>query len=332
MSSKAILLAIAWVWAAGLFAQPVGPAQEKRETEMLPGRMSASYVLGPNDVISIRAFEAEEISDKPFRVDGEGYINVPTLGRIHVGGVSVEKLETELLQRLKKFVREPQVVVTIVQFRSEPIFMVGAFRNPGVYPLQGRRTLLEMLTTVGGLQPTASRRIKISRRLEYGRIPLPSAIDDQERRLSEVEVNLSRLMETVNPAEDLVLQPYDIIKVVPKEMIYVSGEVMRTGGYELNDRDSLGVTQVIVMSGGFSREAKPEAAVVLRPVLYTARRAEIPVNLKLVLAGKANDFPLLPNDVLMVPRRRSVRGAVGRAAMYVVPALVTAGIYAIVRR
>jgi protein involved in polysaccharide export with SLBB domain len=74
-------------------------------------------------------------------------------------------------------------------------------------------------------------------------------------------------------------------------MIYVSGEVMRTGGYDLNDRDSLGVTQVIVMSGGFSREAKPEAAVVLRPVLYTARRAEIPVNLKLVLAGKANDFP-----------------------------------------
>jgi polysaccharide export outer membrane protein len=246
--------------------------------------------------------------------------------------VSVGKLEAELLERLKKFVRVPQVVVTIVQFRSEPIFMVGAFRNPGVYPLQGRRTLLEMLTTVGGLQPTASRRIKISRRLEYGRIPLPNATDDQERRLSEVEVNLSRLMETVNPAEDLVLQPYDIIKVVPKEMIYVSGEVMRTGGYDLNDRDSLGVTQVIVMSGGFSREAKPEAAVVLRPVLYTARRAEIPVNLKLVLAGKANDFPLLPNDVLMVPRRRSVRGAVGRAAMYIVPALATAGIYAIVRR
>ena len=305
---------------------------EKPEASLPPGRVAGGYVLGPNDVIMLRVFELEDVSDKPFRVDSDGNINVPLLGKIQAGGMSIEKLEALLTERFKPYVRKPQVIINIVQFRSEPVFLVGGFKSPGIYPLQGRRTLLDLMTAVGGLQPTASRRLKITRRLEWGRIPLANAVDDEERKVSEVEISLSRLMETVNPEEDIILKPYDTIKAPPREMVYVSGAVGRTGSVELQDRDSLSVTQVITMMGGLAPNAKPEKAMVLRPVLDTAKRAEVPVDVKKIMAGKANDFPLLPNDVLVIPGSRTGKlAAFGKVAMYVVPALISTLIYTIVR-
>ncbi|MCE5308747.1 MAG: polysaccharide export protein [Acidobacteriales bacterium] len=310
---------------------PVAPA-EKQEVELPPGRVAGGYVLGPNDVIMLRVLELEEVSDKPFRVDSDGNVNIPLLGKIQVGGMSIEKLEGLLNERFKPYVRKPQVIINIVQFRSEPVFLVGSFRSPGVYPLQGRRTLIDLLTAVGGLQPGASRRLRITRRLEYGRIPLANAVDNDERQVSEVEISLSRLMETVNPEEDLVLKPYDVIKAPPREMVYVSGAVGRAGPIELQDRDSLSVTQVISMTGGLAPYAKPEKAMVLRPILDTAKRAEVPVDVKKIMAGKANDFPLLPNDVLVIPSSSAGKwSVVGRVAMYAVPALASALIYVAVR-
>jgi polysaccharide export outer membrane protein len=131
----------------------------------------------------------DEINEKPFRIDAEGNINLPLLGRVRADGVTVQELEADLVRRLREYVREPQVIITVVQFRSEPVFFVGAFKNPGIYPLQGRRTLVEMLTALGGLQPNASRHIKVTRGAEYGTIPLPSAIADPEKKISTVEIS-----------------------------------------------------------------------------------------------------------------------------------------------
>src|SRR6185437_11095874 len=130
------------------------------------------YELGSNDQILIGVPQSEEINQRPFRIDSDGFINLPIVGRVHAGGLTVRGLETELTTKLREYIREPQVTVTVVQFRSEPVFFLGAFRTPGIYPLQGGRTLVEMLAAVGGMQPTAGRRIKITRRAEYGTIPL----------------------------------------------------------------------------------------------------------------------------------------------------------------
>jgi hypothetical protein len=73
------------------------------------------------------------------------------------------------------------------------------------------------------------------------------------------------------------------------------------GGIEIGERESLSITQVLSLSGGYATNALPEKAYILRPVMNSARRAEIPVNLKRILRGESNDVPLLPNDVLYVP-------------------------------
>lgn len=287
-------------------------------------RLRPTYVLGPGDQITIRAIEFDDLGDKPYRVEGDGSINLPTLGRLQAGGQSVEQVEAELVKRLKEYVKMPQAIVTIVQFRSEPVFVVGAFKSPGIYPLQGRRTLVEMLTSIGGLQPNASRRIRLTRRAEVGTIPLPGATEDKEKGVSSVEIGLASLTQSINPAEDLVLQPFDMIAVDRAEMVYVSGEVGRVGAFELGERESISVTQLVTLAGGLGREASGAQARILRPVLNTSRRAEIPINLTRILRGNASDFPLLPNDVLHVPRsgRRVLFARLGYIAIPMIPTLI----------
>ncbi len=332
--------------------QPIAPAGQNPGTipgQIIPGattpgaaapgqteqatmdQVRANYVLGPNDQVIIRAFQVEEIGERPYRIDTDGNMDLPLVGTVKAGGLSVDQLEAELTKRLATYVRNPQVSVTVVQYRSEPVFFLGAFAHPGIYPLQGRRTLIDMLAAIGGLEPYASRRITITRQLEEGPIPLSNAVVNKAQGVSTVEIGMGSLRENLNPAEDIVLQPYDKISVARAEQVFVNGEVTHVGGFELGERDSLSVVQVLSMAGGLTRDADPAKARVLRPVVNSAKRAEIPVNIKLILAGKTNDFPLEQNDLLYVPRKNSVGSNIGRYSIYVIPALITTLIYVAVR-
>lgn len=305
---------------------PLPPAgqQQPPVRELPPESIRPNYVLGPNDQILIRAPQAEEINEKPFRIDSEGYINLPLVGRVRAGGITVQDLEDELVKRLREYIRQPQVIISVVQFRSEPVFFVGAFRAPGIYPLQGRRTLVEMLSAIGGLQANAARHIKVTRRAEYGPIPLPNAIEDPEKKVSTVEISLGSLRENVNPAEDIVLQPFDVISVERAELVYMTGEVGRIGGIELQERDSITLLQALAQAGGFSRESRRDKVRVLRPILNTNRRAEIELNANRVFEGKDLDFPLLPNDVVYVPHsyKRLIWETVGRVVLPMLPYII----------
>ena len=285
--------------------QPPASQQPNQAPQAQSDPIRPNYVLGANDQILIRAPEVEEINERPFRIDAEGQINLPLVGRVRAAGLTVRQLEETLIERLKQFVRQPQVIVTVTQFRAEPVFFVGAFRAPGIYPLQGRRTLVEMLASIGGLQPNASRRIKVTRRSESGPIPLPNAVTDPEKKVSTVEISMGSLRENVNPAEDILLQPFDVISVERAELLYINGEVGRVGGIEFGERDSISLTQALTMAGGFTRDSNRSKIRILRPVTNTARRAEIEIDATRVFEGKENDFPLMPNDVIFVPRSRS---------------------------
>jgi hypothetical protein len=91
--------------------------------------------------------------------------------------------------------------------------------------------------------------------------------------------------------------------------------------------------QIVAMSGGLTSGAEGEKAKVMRQVLSTARRSEIPLNVADIMTGKANDFPLLPNDILVVPKRKAgVAGFLSRYAVVAAPALVTSLIFIVIRR
>ncbi len=263
------------------------------------GQIPPAYMLVPGDQVAIRVANAEEFNDRTFRVDDDGFITVPLAGRIKAAGLTAAQLEASMVTSLEVYFREPAASVSIVQGSPEPVFLVGQFKSPGLYPLQPGETLVRILTDSGGLQPNASRVIRLTRRKEQGPIPLPNTRANLDGSTS-AEISLSTLQNNLSPAEGLALRPFDVILVDRAEVIYVSGNVGKPGTVELGDRDFVSLIKVITLSGGLTKDASRKIRV-LRPIMDTARRAEIEIDVDKVFRGEVNDFPLLPNDVLFVP-------------------------------
>src|SRR3974390_3442445 len=88
--------------------------------QLPPDTIRPNYVLGPNDQVLIRAPEAEELDNRPFRIDGDGNMNLPLFAHFRVAESPLQELEAGRVRRLREFIREPQVFVQISQYRSEP--------------------------------------------------------------------------------------------------------------------------------------------------------------------------------------------------------------------
>ena len=287
-------------------------------------RTLAAYVLGPDDQIAVRAPDAEEIGDKPIRIDMGGYIRLPLVGRIKASGLTVEQLESEIAARLKVYIREPEVSVSVTEFRSQPVSVIGSVRTPGVHQLQGRKTLVEILSLAGGLSDDAGYSVKIARRLEWGRVPLASAKDDPSGGFSVAEVSLDGIMHARNPEENVVILPQDVVSVPRAEMVYVIGQVPKSGGFVLRERETLSVLQALSLAGGMDHSASPQNARILRPAPGSASRTEIAVNLKRIMAGQAPDVPLQKEDILFVPTStpKKALGRVADAAIQITTGLI----------
>ncbi|MCI0423322.1 MAG: polysaccharide export protein [Acidobacteria bacterium] len=269
----------------------------------------SSYLLGPDDQLTIRALDAEEISDKPVRIGSDGTINLPLVGRLKVAGLTVEQLEGELKKRLQTYIQNPQVTVSVVEYRSQTVSVIGSVKNPGAHQVRGRKRLIEVLSLAGGLLEDAGHSLKITRRREWGPIPLPGATLDPTGQFNIAEVNLKALIEARTPEQNIPILPNDVISVPRAEMVYVIGDVRRSGGFVLKNRDSISVLEALSLAEGLDRTASPKKARILRPTPGSAKRTEIPVNLKQMLAGEANDVTLNPDDILFVPGSKT-KGAV----------------------
>ena len=260
-----------------------------------------NYVLGPDDQITIRVLEAEEISDKPVQISSDGFVTIPLVGRIQAGGLTVSQFEAVLRARLKTFIKDPQVSVMITDYRSEPVSVVGAVNTAGVVQLRGKRTLIEVISLAGGLRPDAGNTVTITRELNRGAIPLAGAYVDPTGRFSVAQVNLLKITEAKNPEENIVIQPDDVIAVSRAQMVYVVGEVGKPGGFILNDRDTLSTLQALSLAGGLNKDAAPKRAKVLRTIDGKQDRVEVAANLRSIMDGRSPDIELHADDILFIP-------------------------------
>ena len=290
-----------------------GRAQAPPATAESEGQLRSTYVLGPDDQVVVRALDVEEIGEKPVRVDMSGHIRLPLAGRIQASGLTVQQLEDAIAERLKEFVKEPEVSVSIAEFRSQPVSVLGSVKNPGVHQLEGRKTLVEIVSLAGGLADDAGYSVKITRRLEWGAIPLPTAHNDATGKYSVAEVRLKEILEASKPEQNIVIKPNDVITVPRAEMVYVIGQVQRAGSYVLRERETLSVLQALSLAGGLAGTASPKSARILRPTGAGTNREEIAVDLKQIMIGKAKDVPLRAEDILFVPEN-APKKAIARAA------------------
>ncbi len=275
-----------------------------RSQTVYPGRCGdrSNYVLGPDDQIAVLIPELDELNGKQFRVDKDGQVELPLAGRVNAGGLTSDQLGREIETRLKRFVNKPEAVVTITDFRSQPVSVLGPVGTPGVYQVQGCKTLFEVLSLAGGLKPEAGEKIRVTREIQWGRIPLPQAQTDPSGRFSVASISIKSIMDASHPEENIAIERDDVISVPKAELVYVVGAVHKPGGFVLGQDESISVLQVISLAEGPEKTAATNRAKIMRFIPGTTQRAEIPVNLAKLMSGKtANDPRLLPNDILFVP-------------------------------
>jgi len=234
------------------------------------------------------------------RVSVGGDVTLPMVGRIHATGLTIQQLEKELVDRLKVYIKEPQVSVSVTQFKSQPATVIGYVRNPGVVQLEGRKSLLEVLSMAGGTSQEASSKVIITRSREWGRLPLPTLKPDDGSPYFIGEVDMRTISDGSHPELNIQVLPNDVISVAKAPLVYAVGLVNKPGGYILSDKESVSVLQLIALAGGTVQNANTKAAKIIRPV-PGSERIELPINLKDIMSGKAKDTMLKPEDILYVP-------------------------------
>ncbi len=290
---------------------------------------TANYVLGPGDRLSLLVRNVDDFTDQTFSVDMRGDINLPLAGRFHVAGFTVNQFEQEVDSRLKKFIKNPEVVANISEYHSQSISVIGAVSSPGVHQLMGHKTLFEVLSMSGGLSSDAGSTINITRNMKWGSIPLPNAKPDPSGQFSIASVKVSKTMDASDPSENIIIMPDDVISVPKGRVVYAVGSVVRPGGFMLGDQESMSSLQVISLAEGFNNVAAPANARILRSVPGSPNRTEIPINLKLLMAGKAPDVPLRGDDILFIPTSaaKSISKRTLDAAVQITTGLVIYGRY-----
>ena len=232
------------------------------------------YRIGAGDVVEV-VVHGEQLGNGGFVVASNGLVSVPCAGMVPIAGRTAHEAESQVRDALvPDCYVEPQVTVRIVEFRSQPVEVLGAVSKPGVYYLDGRSTLRSVISRAGGVQTErSSGQIMVVRK---GEQPVKVALDDLEQTLG-----------------DYVLSSGDVITVDEGRTIYVDGEVDKPG--EIVFAEGLTVHEAFIKAGGGTALARLAGAYVLRD------GDKIPVNLRRVTKGKDPDLVLRAGDRLVVP-------------------------------
>jgi polysaccharide export outer membrane protein len=125
------------------------------------------YTVGPGDVLFVNVSGKSEFSSsilpgqtalKGSRVDGNGKIHIPLVGSVYVSGRTVEQLQEELKKKYSHYIKDPWIIVEITEHKSKPLYLLGQFRNPGVYYIDRPTNVIQAIAYGNGLNPTANLR------------------------------------------------------------------------------------------------------------------------------------------------------------------------------
>jgi polysaccharide export outer membrane protein len=121
-----------------------------------PQQLPSNTSIGPNDRIQVTVFREPELSVEDAPVDESGRVILPLVGAVTAAGKSTEALSTEIQTRLQTYLRNPKVTVAVKQVAGKRITVAGAVNQPGVFPIEGRTTLLQAVALAKGPSQVAA--------------------------------------------------------------------------------------------------------------------------------------------------------------------------------
>jgi polysaccharide export outer membrane protein len=124
------------------------------------------YRIGAADVLEISVFKVPDLS-KTVLVSETGMINLPLVGEVQAAGKTTQELERDLTAKLgATYLQNPQVTVLVRENNSQRITIQGAVEKPGVYPVKGETTLVQIVAMAGGFKATSDSTVLILRTTE----------------------------------------------------------------------------------------------------------------------------------------------------------------------
>jgi len=223
--------------------------------------------------------------DRTSRVDGQGNIQLPKVGLVHVAGLTLAQAQKRITEKLRKYLKDPWVVVEVAQFRSKPLYLLGQFRESGTHYMDRPLTLMQGIALGHGFDAAAY---------------LRGARLNRNNRI--VPVDIYELLYNGNQAQNVWLQPGDTIFIPDNrnQQVFVFGAVKKPG-------------PVPMMQGGLNL-AQAIGSAELRDTGYDFKHVRIirslsptrgellVVDFDKILRGEALPLPLMEGDIVYVPR------------------------------
>jgi polysaccharide export outer membrane protein len=242
--------------------------------------IAEEYRVGDGDLLTISVYSHPDLESE-VRVDGEGRITFALIGELKVGGLTVSDIEKRLAALLEDgYIKKAHVKVFIKEYKSKKVTVLGEFVKPGLVELTGVSTLLEVISSAGGVTPNAGDDLFIQRKI------FTEAVKAKDITLT---VNLKRLLEDGDITANVTVHDGDSIYVPRAAFVYVTGEVKNPDAYKITK--DLTVLKAITLAGGFTEKAWKGKTEIIR------RNKD---GVEETITGEM-DALVLPDDVILIP-------------------------------
>jgi polysaccharide export outer membrane protein len=238
-------------------------------------------LIGSGDLIEVSVYGAPDYI-KDVRVGSTGEITLPLAGTLKVSGLTPAQAEALIAKRLSdgNFFNDPRVSVLEKEFSTQGISVLGEVQKPGVYQLPGPRKLFDALSAAGGTTPRAGNTVTLLHRAnsQHPEI-IPLSYDGKSSSQSNIHV-----------------YPGDTVVVSKAGVVYVVGDVRLPGGFVM-ENSHMTILEAYAMAQG----ANPTAALDRAQLIRKSGSEGQVISLKKILAAKAPDMNLRPDDIVFIP-------------------------------
>lgn len=256
-------------------------------------QVSRDYQIGGGDVLNIIVYEEPDLSGT-MRVSADGNISFWLLNEVKVAGLTPAEVEQTLTKLLERdYLVNPQVMVTVAEYRSKYVFVLGAVDRPGSYTLTGEATLLEMVSKAGGVDKEEGGNTLVllrysTEKSEIGRETISYTID------------LGKLLHEGDISQNIPVQDRDVLYIPKSDSVYVFGEVQNPGPVKLTGRE-MTLLEALTEAGGQTKTAALNRTKVIRVVDGKEQTVRVNVDDIIKSGEKSKDLLLRPGDIIVVP-------------------------------
>ncbi|MBV8504074.1 MAG: polysaccharide export protein EpsE [Paucibacter sp.] len=200
---------------------------------------SPEYRLSGGDVIRITVFQNPDMTLET-RVSESGTVTFPLLGAVKIGGLSISAAESLIASGLRSgdYVKNPQVLITMLSVKGNQASVLGQVNRPGRYPIDVTDMhVSDLLANAGGAAPTGADVVVLS--------------GTRDGKPYRVEIDLPSLFAPGGRAQDVIILNGDVLWVDRSPLVYIYGEVQRPGAMRLER--GMTVMQALASGGGLTQ-------------------------------------------------------------------------------